>query len=107
MTHKPAILLLWRGPETISTARSLLKHSQSVNLQLAANYHHAFAAHLKPGASGEDAEEIVMEGGPELLDHIAEIDGLEKFSDLVEPAKQANATVRLENPALVIISVPE
>ncbi|HID81872.1 MAG TPA: hypothetical protein EYH06_08745 [Chromatiales bacterium] len=107
MTYQPAVLLLWHGSETVSTARSLLEKKQSVNIQLAANYHHAFAAHLNPEASKEQSEEITLEGGPELLAHIAEIRGLEEFSDLVEPARQTNASVRLENPALVIISVPE
>lgn len=107
MNHKPATLLLWHGPETVSTARSILERKQSVKLQLAANYHHAFAAHLNLDVSKEQSEDITLEGGPELLSRIAEIRGLEKFSDLVEPASQANASVRLEDPALVIISIPD
>ena len=106
MTDKAATLL-WRGSETAASARALLKHKQSVNLQLAANYHHAIINHLKLNASPEQSEVLKIEGGPELLSRIAEIRGLEAFSELVQPALQASALVRLEDPALVIIFLPD
>jgi len=106
MIHKPATVLLWPGTETASRAKALLEQKQSVNLQLAANYHHAILDHLNPKTSPGYGEIRNVEGGPELLSRIAEIRGLEEFSDLVKPARQANASVRLEDPALVIISIP-
>jgi hypothetical protein len=107
MPRKPATPVLWEGKETVFAARSLLKKGLSVELQFPINYHHAFAAHLNPDASPDRVEDIVMEAGPELLARLAEIRGLEDLSTLVKPATEADAIVRLENPASVIISIPE
>ena len=107
MVHKPAIRLHWHGPDTVDAASSLLVEGLTIELFFPANYHHAFSSHLNLDSSKKLTEDLSIENGPDLLCRIAEIHGLENVADLIQPAVEAGATIRLKNPAIVIISIPE
>lgn len=107
MTQPLAIHLNWEGAETISAVNPVLHQPCHIELNLAANYHHAIFRHLHPDAPAGQLEALDEQGGAELLAKLAEIDGLQPFSRLRDAVAESEGSVRISAPAMVIIDIPK
>ena len=104
MSNAQKTQLLWRGRETIDEVLPLIKPSATIEIQLAAEYHHALFRAVHPAAPPGAVEEIDADGGPELLTKVAAINGLEDMKALISPLTKARAAVRISGRAKISIS---
>lgn len=107
MTQPFAVHLNWEGAETIATIASVLHQPCHIELNLAANYHHAIFRHLHPDAPPAQLEALDEQGGAELLAKLAEIEGLQPLARLRDAVAESKGLVRISAPAMVIIDIPE
>jgi hypothetical protein len=105
MVDQQRTRLLWQGHETVETILRLIQSPVCIEVDLPLDYHHALFEKLHPGAAQGSPEIIDVSGGPELLGRIAGIKGLECLATLVAPLSKARATVRLSDPARIMITV--
>ncbi|SEO56122.1 hypothetical protein [Nitrosovibrio sp. Nv6] len=106
MEKDPLIKLTWRGHETIESIPALLDHAQKLEITLPSNYNHSLFSALHRDEPAAQLEEIDASGGPELLARIATVSGLEEFAALTRPLAAARATVQVESPPKVMITLP-
>ncbi len=97
--------LLWHGHETIETILGLVQTPVCIEVDLPIDYHHALFSKLNPDAEQGSPEIIDVRGGPELLERIATIKGLEYLKLLITPLSNTRTTVQLSDPARIIITV--
>lgn len=107
MEREAKIQLLWGGKVTVRKILSLLGQSAHIEIQLAPEYNHALFSRLHSAAAQAGAEDIDITGGPELLETVAMIKGLDALSELVEPLGQAGASVHVESPPRITIQIPD
>jgi hypothetical protein len=96
----------WSGRDTLVAGRAALARGLPVEIHLPANYHHALFARIHPEAAPAGAETLDVQGGPELLAKIAEIDGLQEFGLLFTPASETQARVHIRSPSPTVIVAP-
>lgn len=107
MKREPLIRLLWHGQETIDAVAGLLSRAERIEITLPANYNHVLFTKLNPDASDAALEDIETNGGPELLNQVAEVDGLEAFSTLVEALAEVRASIRIVSPPKLVIDMAD
>jgi hypothetical protein len=107
MERGAKIQLLWGGQVTTRKIQSLIGQSAYIEIQLAPEYNHVLFSRLHSAAAQAGPEDIDITGGPELLETIAVIKGLESLSELVEPLADAGASVHIESPPRIIIQIPD
>ena len=91
--------LIWNGIETVHTVKRLIRAKQgNLKIQLPPDFHHTLFTHLCPDAKPGQVEEIGLVGGPEMLEKIGEIRGLEAVTELIQPIAEAGATVHIISP---------
>ena len=93
----------WRGEATIPEISEALSDNGRVDLVLPANFNHALFAHLYPGTAA-GAEEIDIQGGPELLHSVAGVDGLDDLLALKDLAEAVDARIRIISPPRLIMT---
>ena len=106
MTQSLLFRLSWEGIETINAIEAALGQPCSIELTLAANYHHALLRQFHPDAPPGQLEILDEKGGGELLSRFAAIEGLQALADLSGKVSAANGTVTVTRPALVTIEIP-
>jgi hypothetical protein len=105
MDEEKKTRLLWRGNETIETILGLIQSPVCIEIDLPMDYHHALFSKLNPDAEQGSPEVIDISGGPELLERIAVIKGLEYLKILVTRLSKTHTTIQLSDPARIMISV--
>ena len=103
MQKEPLAKLVWQGDDTIAAVRKLLTTAQRIEITLPANYNHALFTALHPDAASAAAETIDSQAGPELLQQIAQVRGLEPMSTLADILRPLGARVHLLSPPLLVI----
>src|SRR3569623_1436249 len=106
MTQALQIRLTWEGIETITAIEAALGQPSSIELTMAANYHHALIRQFLPDAPPGQLEILDEKGGGELLSRFAASEGLQALADLSGMVSAANGTVTVTRPALVTIEIP-
>lgn len=103
MEKEPLMSVTWRGRETIAAVIQLLNQAEQIEIVLPANYNHTLFSTFNPDAPPSALEDIDISGGPQLLEEIAAIRGLEELAELAQPLRDAGASVQLTSPPKVII----
>ena len=103
---EPLIRLTWHGKETADKVAGLLDEVERIEILLAPEYHHVLFSRLYPNASRAQLEDLDVEGGPQLLSRIADIEGLEELAELEQAVSNAHANVKIKSPATIIITLP-
>ncbi|WP_139149223.1 hypothetical protein [Nitrosospira sp. Nsp13] len=106
MEKEPLIKLTWHGRETVESIPALLDQAEQIEVILPLNYNHTLFHRLHPHAPAAELEDINVSGGPELLEEIATINGLEGFNALIGTLATARAAVRIASPPKVVITLP-
>ena len=106
MTKALLIRLAWEGTGAITAIEAALGQPSSIELTMAANYHHAFFRQYQPDAPPGELEIVDENGGGELLSRFAASEGLQALADLSGKVSAANGTVTVTRPALVTIEIP-
>jgi protein-L-isoaspartate(D-aspartate) O-methyltransferase len=105
MTQPLIVRLNWEGDETIRAIAPVLSHPCHIELHLAANYHHAIYRHFNPAAPPGGLEVLDEQGGAELLDRLAEIEGLRALAQLKVAVAESHGLIHVTDPAVVIIDI--
>ena len=103
MEKEPLMSVTWRGRETIAAVTQLLNQAEQIEIVLPANYNHTLFSTFHPDAPPSALEDIDVSGGPQLLEEIAAIRGLEELAELAQPLRDAGASVQLVSPPKLII----
>lgn len=98
MRGSPEMRLMWEGDSTLATLRKFLRERTDFELELPPDYHFALFRHLYPHAAAGDSEVIDVSGGAELLDKVAEIQGLNELTELAAPVAAAGGRVHIRSP---------
>ncbi|MBI5040004.1 MAG: hypothetical protein HZB57_01975 [Gammaproteobacteria bacterium] len=98
MNDKPEERLIWEGQTTLTALYGLVQGRVSFELQLAPDYHFALFRHLYPDANAAEPELIDVSGGADLLDKVAEIQGLNELAELAAPIAAAGGRVHIQSP---------
>jgi hypothetical protein len=93
----------WRGRETVEAARSAIARRDRIALQLPAGFHHAVYAHFRAHDLQAVAERLDVTGGAEVLQRLAQIEGLDGLAQLAADVANAHASVRLLSPTPTVI----
>ena len=106
MEREPLIRLTWHGPRTVEAIPPLLIEAAQIEITLPVNYNHALFRALNPDADEAAVEQIDARAGPELLNDIATVGGLEALAELSAPLRAARASVELSTPPTLVIKLP-
>ncbi|MBA2484449.1 MAG: hypothetical protein H0V39_08540 [Nitrosomonas sp.] len=104
MNEEPLIRLTWQGQKTVESIPKLLNEAEQIEVTLPMDYNHALFRTLNPDVSVAELEKIDVSGGPELLNRIAAVRGLEELAALAERLNVANISVRIISPPKLILS---
>jgi hypothetical protein len=103
---RDTVRLNWQGHATIEIAQLLLLQAAQIEILLPQDYNDILTQAILP-LNGAGKHEIGdLEGGPELLEDISELDGLGELSELVDWLVELDATVHIFAPPAVLILVP-
>jgi len=103
---RDTIRLNWQGHETIEAVQLLLLQAAQIEIVLPQDYNYILYQAMHPADVATRHEINDLEGGPELLKNIAEIDGLGELSELVDWLVDLDATVHVFVPPAVVILIP-
>jgi hypothetical protein len=98
MSEKPEVRLIWEGPTTLHALQALVQARVNFELQLPPDYHFALFRHLFPHAAPGETETIDVSGTADLLDKVAEIQGLQELAELKAPVAASQAQLRILSP---------
>lgn len=98
MSEKPEVRLIWEGLTTLHALQRLVQARMNFELQLPPDYHFALFRHLFPHAAPGETETIDVSGTADLLDKVAEIQGLHELAELTAPVAASRARVRILSP---------
>lgn len=107
MTQPLQIRLNWEGNETIAAIAPILRQPCFVELTLAPSYYNAIYRQFHPDAPPGDTRPLDEQGGGEVLERLANIEGLQALGELADAVMQARGRVTVTRPAVVTIEVPE
>ena len=96
----------WSGTVSAREIKSMLGQADQFEIQLAPEYNHVLYSRLHSAKAQAGSENIDKTGGVELLEKIADIQGLEALAELVAPLSRAGASVHIESPPWIIIELP-
>lgn len=91
--------LIWNGMETIQDAKRLLEEQQEIALRLPADFHYTLFTHFHPDADPGQVDKVDAFGGPELLEKIAGIRGLESIAQLAPLVAETGAEIHVVSPS--------
>jgi len=100
------IRLNWQGRKTIEAVQLLLLQAAQIEIILPQDYNYVLYQAMHPEDLAIRHEINDLEGGPELLQNIAEIGGLSELSELVDWLVELDATVHVFAPPAVLILIP-
>lgn len=98
-----ATRLIWEGSETMHRAAELIQQKSDIELQLPQELHFALFTHLYPRKERTQPDEIDFSGGAEVLEKVAEMQGLEQIRELIDPVSRSGAAVQVVSPSPAII----
>lgn len=104
MDKHPLIKLTWRGRETVESVPRLFERTEQIEIILPPGYNHSLFCLFHPHAPPSQLENIKISDGPQLLEGVASIKGLEEFKGLVEPLTIAGVTVQVLSPPKVVLT---
>lgn len=104
MDREPLIKLTWHGEATVESIPALLDQADRIQIVLPAEYNHALFRTLHPDAPDAALESIDIDAGPEILDAVAKVNGLEALANLTTILDRAQASVTLQSPPTLIIN---
>ena len=104
MDKEPLIKLTWQGDATVDRIPALLDQADRIQIALPAEYNHALFRTLHPNASDAAVESIDINAGPEILDAVAKVGGLESLANLTAILTRAHASVTLRSPPTIVIN---
>jgi len=104
MLKEPVARISWSGRRAIEESMARLREGTDIVLELPLAVHHALVARLRPGAAARESEPLVVDDGPEILEAVAGIAGLEDLARLRKCLKRQDwrVTVASPHPRLVI-----
>lgn len=103
MDKEPLIKLTWHGDATVESISALLDQVDRIQIALPAEYNHALFRTLHPNAPDAAVESIDINAGPELLDAVAKLSGLESLANLTTVLTRAQASVTLRSPPPTLV----
>lgn len=104
MDKEPLIKLTWHGEATVENIAALLNQADRIQIALPAEYNHALFRVLHPDAEDAAVESIDINAGPEILNAVAKIRGLESLASLTTILNRAKASVTLLSPPTLVIN---
>lgn len=96
--EQPGAVLRWPGADTLKAARAAIRGGIAVEIELPLEVHYALYKHLHPDRPHTPSEDIDASGGPELLDPIATVAGLQELQQLAPAVRKAHYRVHLTSP---------
>ncbi|HET7061610.1 MAG TPA: hypothetical protein VFI43_05480 [Nitrosospira sp.] len=107
MDKHPLIKLTWRGRETVESVPALFERAEQIEINLPPGYNHSLFCLFHPHAPPSQLENIKISGGPQILERVASIKGLEEFKALTEPLTIAGVTVQVLSPPKIVLTRPD
>lgn len=101
-----ALRLAWAGRETVGPVLDTLKRRGKVEITLPQSLHHALFRRLHPGPDNAVAEIVNQTGGPELVDILATLAGLDALAELAGALGEAGYRLHVVSPAPVLSLLP-
>ena len=98
--------LQWHADQTLPEVEAALARGDAVEIALPAGTHHALYMHLRPGAEPGEGASFNASGGPELLEALAGVAGLQDLAAFAEPLRGAGYSVVLASPEPTLILLP-
>lgn len=98
MSERLETRLMWEGLGTLAELHTLVRRGEGFELQLPPDFHFALFRHLYPHAAAADPEQIDVSGGAELVDKVAEIQGLRELAELSAPLAARRARIHILSP---------
>ncbi len=103
MNNKSVIRIIWHGDKTVLALKALAGKTAEIEIRLPNNFNHALYSVLSDHNRSDQLEIIDANGGPELLELLANIDGLESFAQLDAAQKNSIDSVRIHSPPTITI----
>jgi len=100
------ITLLWEGATTVDAARGAMARGSRVEITLPQGVHHALFRCLNPKAPPGAPESVDAHGGPELLQRVAAVAGLEELVRLEWPSRRSHYQIELSSPDPLLVLMP-
>ena len=107
MENEPIMNVRWDGRETVPIISQMIAYAGRIELQLAPECNHALFQKLHPEAPHGGGESVDKSGDAELLEEVANIEGLEEIALLVDILQDEDAWVHIVSPPTIIIEIPE
>lgn len=109
MKKNESAQLSWRGQKTVEQVCDLIENAEKIVVEFPLNFNHALFRTLNAQAPESAVEQIDKCGGPQLLDDVATIRGLEALKQLAQALRQVKATVTLQffSPPTLVIRVEQ
>ncbi len=82
MLKEPVARIAWSGRRAVDESIARLREGAEIVLELPLAVHHALVARLRPGAASRESEPLEVSDGPEILEAVADIAGLEDIARL-------------------------
>lgn len=92
----------WQGDSSLVEIAAGLEENGKVEVLLPSNFNHALFAHFYPDAPA-GIEALDINGGAEVLQRAAELDGLEDLRALQRWVAERQARVQLLSPPRIVI----
>ncbi len=104
MLKEPVARIGWSGRRAVDESIAHLREGAEIVLELPLAVHHALVARLRPGAASRESEPLEVSDGPEILDAVADIAGLEDIARLRDCLKGTDwrVTVASPHPRLIV-----
>ena len=94
--------ILWPGADALDDVQSAIGRGEAVDVVLPASEHHALYMHLQENARPVEAAVLELNGGAEILSHLAKLPGFEDFERLVPAVRRHGYRIVLASPPPVL-----
>ena len=94
--ERKLVALQWPGLYNLEEAREAIKRGAEIEIELPEGTHYTLCRHFQPEEAA--AESLDTEGGPEILERIATVHGLEDLAKLRAALQRAHYRVRVTSP---------
>ena len=96
----------WQAQAGMPDIEAAIERGDAVEISLPQSAHHALYMHVTPHARSSEGARLDASGGPELLDAMARVAGLQDVALLVEPVRRAGYAVVLQSPDPTLVLLP-
>lgn len=98
--------LQWHADRTLPEVEAAMTRGDAVEIALPAGTHHALYMHMRPGAAPGEGASFQATGGPELLEALAGVAGLQDLAAFAEPMRRAGYSLMLASPEPTLVLLP-